>query len=99
MARLTFCVWCVCTFNRQFKIPIIFTQHCTENMKRLIFTLPAKIPQTPMMQRTLKTAEPTMVPTPTSPLVMNTPTDERLQHSKSHEAPPVLLILRKEACE
>lgn len=36
-------------------------------------TWPAKKPQTPMMQRMLKTAEPTMVPTPTSPLVMKTP--------------------------
>lgn len=36
-------------------------------------TCPAKIPHTPMMQRMLKTAEPTMVPTPTSPWVMNTP--------------------------
>ena len=36
-------------------------------------TCPAKIPQTPMMQRMLKTAEPTMVPTPTSPWVMKTP--------------------------
>jgi N-acyl-L-homoserine lactone synthetase len=30
-----------------------------------------------MMTRMLKTAEPTMVPTPTSPLVMNTPEMER----------------------
>lgn len=30
-------------------------------------TCPAKIPHTPIMQRMLKTAEPTMVPTPTSP--------------------------------
>ena len=37
-------------------------------------TCPAKIPQTPMMHRMLKTAEPTMVPTPTSPWVMKTPT-------------------------
>lgn len=36
-------------------------------------TWPAKMPHTPIMTRTLKTAEPTMVPTPTSPLVMNTP--------------------------
>lgn len=30
-----------------------------------------------MMQRMLNTAEPTMVPTPTSPFVMNTPMDQR----------------------
>lgn len=36
-------------------------------------TCPAKIPHTPMIQRMLKTAEPTMVPTPTSPWVMKTP--------------------------
>lgn len=36
-------------------------------------TCPAKIPLRPMMTRMLKTAEPTMVPTPTSPLVMKTP--------------------------
>ena len=36
-------------------------------------TCPAKSPQTPMMHRMLKTAEPTMVPTPTSPWVMKTP--------------------------
>jgi len=36
-------------------------------------TCRVKIPHTPMMQRMLKTAEPTIVPTPTSPLVINTP--------------------------
>lgn len=36
-------------------------------------TWPAKIPLRPMMTRMLKTAEPTIVPTPTSPLVMKTP--------------------------
>lgn len=36
-------------------------------------TCPAKSPQTPMMHRILNTAEPTMVPTPTSPFVMKTP--------------------------
>lgn len=35
-------------------------------------TWPAKIPLRPMMTRMLKTAEPTIVPTPTSPLVMKT---------------------------
>lgn len=38
-------------------------------------TWPAKIPLRPMMTRMLKTAEPTIVPTPTSPLVMKTPED------------------------
>ena len=32
-----------------------------------------KSPQTPMMHRMLNAVEPTMVPTPTSPLVMKTP--------------------------
>lgn len=39
-------------------------------------TCPAKMPLRPMMTRMLKTAEPTMVPTPTSPLVMKTPVGE-----------------------
>lgn len=38
-------------------------------------TWPAKIPLNPIMTRMLKTAEPTIVPTPTSPLVMKTPKD------------------------
>lgn len=42
-------------------------------------TWPAKSPQTPMMHRILNTAEPTMVPTPTSPLVMKTP-ETQSQH-------------------
>lgn len=37
------------------------------------FTCPEKMPQRPMMTRTLKTADPTIVPTPTSPFVINTP--------------------------
>lgn len=37
------------------------------------FTCPEKMPQMPMMTRTLKTADPTIVPTPTSPFVINTP--------------------------
>lgn len=38
-----------------------------------------------MMQRMLKTAEPTMVPTPTSPLVMNTPgAAEKYAHVQTH---------------
>lgn len=40
-------------------------------------TCAVKIPHTPMMQRILKTAEPTIVPTPTSPLVINTPAQRR----------------------
>lgn len=36
-------------------------------------TCPANMPHRPMITRMLKTAEPTMVPTPTSPLVMKTP--------------------------
>lgn len=36
-------------------------------------TCPANNPQTPIIHRILNTAEPTMVPTPTSPWVMNTP--------------------------
>lgn len=45
----------------------------------------AKKPHTPMMQRMLKTAEPTMVPTPTSPLVMNTPgAAEKYTHVQTH---------------
>lgn len=40
-------------------------------------TCPAKMPQRPMMTRTLKTADPTIVPTPTSPLVINTPKKNR----------------------
>lgn len=41
----------------------------------ILLTCPANIPQTPTMQRMLKTAEPTMVPTPTSPWVINTPAE------------------------
>lgn len=43
-------------------------------------TCPPKMPHTPMITRILKTAEPTMVPTPTSPLVMNTP-ETRFKYS------------------
>lgn len=45
----------------------------------ITLTCPAKSPQTPMMHRILNTAEPTMVPTPTSPLVMKTP-ETQSQH-------------------
>lgn len=41
----------------------------------ILLTCPANSPQTPTMQRMLKTAEPTMVPTPTSPWVINTPAE------------------------
>ena len=47
-------------------------------------TCPAKKPHTPMMQRMLKTADPTMVPTPTSPLVMNTPGERVSKHTHTH---------------
>ncbi len=46
-------------------------------MCKVISTCAVKIPHTPMMQRILKTAEPTIVPTPTSPLVINTPAQRR----------------------
>ena len=36
-------------------------------------TVPAPIPQTPMTKSTLNTADPKIVPTPMSPLVMKTP--------------------------
>ena len=36
-------------------------------------TCPAKVAHRAIITRILKTADPTMVPTPTSPLVMNTP--------------------------
>ena len=39
----------------------------------LIFTCPAQIPHNPMTNKMLNTADPTMVPTPTSPLAMKTP--------------------------
>ena len=35
--------------------------------------MPANIAHTPMIKRILKTADPTMVPTPTSLLAINTP--------------------------
>lgn len=35
--------------------------------------MPAKIAHTPMMKRILKTADPTIVPTPTSDFDINTP--------------------------
>lgn len=46
-------------------------------MCKVMSTCAVKIPHTPMMQRILKTAEPTIVPTPTSPLVINTPAQRR----------------------
>ena len=42
-------------------------------------TCPADNPQTPIIHRMLNTAEPTMVPTPTSPWVMNTPGKRKAQ--------------------
>lgn len=44
-------------------------------------TCPANNPQTPIIHRMLNTAEPTMVPTPTSPWVMNTPGKKEAQTS------------------
>lgn len=38
-----------------------------------ILTLPENIPQTPITKRTLNTADPTIVPVPTSPLATRTP--------------------------
>lgn len=55
-------------------IKIPYMQH------KLHCTWPAKKPHTPMMHKMLKTAEPTMVPTPTSPLVMKTP-EEGVTHA------------------
>lgn len=46
-------------------------------MYKAMSTCAVNIPHTPMMQRILKTAEPTIVPTPTSPLVINTPAQRR----------------------
>lgn len=40
-----------------------------------------KMPQKPMMTRMLKTADPTIVPTPTSPFVINTP-KRAINHKK-----------------
>lgn len=40
-----------------------------------------------MMQRMLKTADPTMVPTPTSPWVMKTPAQKAANHN--HVAPSI----------
>lgn len=57
---------------------------CSGAMLLWHHTWPAKKPHTPMMQRMLKTAEPTMVPTPTSPLVMNTPRERARQHINTH---------------
>lgn len=49
---------------------------CNIELRELL-TCPANIPHTPMMHRMLNTAEPTMVPTPTSPCVMNTPAENK----------------------
>lgn len=46
-------------------------------------TCPEKMPQMPMMTRMLNTADPTMVPTPTSPFVINTPKAHKRTSHKS----------------
>lgn len=48
-----------------------WSKNCKESLNAL--TCPAKSPHTPIIQRMLNTAEPTMVPTPTSPFVIKTP--------------------------
>lgn len=53
-------------------------------MCKLKSTCAVKIPHTPMMQRILKTADPTIVPTPTSPLVINTPAHKSGWLTKGH---------------
>ena len=47
--------------------------HCLLDKNKKERTVPAPIPQTPMTKSTLNTADPKMVPTPMSPLVMKTP--------------------------
>lgn len=49
------------------------TDQLGREKKKTLLTCPAKSPHTPMIHRMLNTAEPTIVPTPTSPWVMNTP--------------------------
>lgn len=49
------------------------TGQAIREKKKKTLTCPAKSPHTPMIHRMLNTAEPTIVPTPTSPWVMNTP--------------------------
>ena len=53
-------------------------------------TCPANNPQTPIIHRMLNTAEPTMVPTPTSPWVMNTPGKKEAQTSCASPGLPFL---------
>lgn len=57
--------------------PIKYKQ-LNSTKKSILLTCPANNPHTPTMQRMLKTAEPTMVPTPTSPWVINTPAEEKM---------------------
>lgn len=51
-------------------------------------TCPEKMPHRPIITRMLKTAEPTMVPTPTSPFVINTPenTEQKKRSQKKSAA-------------
>lgn len=51
-----------------------------------VCTCPEKMPQMPMMTRMLKTADPTIVPTPTSPFVINTPEKNTEQERVSHKS-------------
>lgn len=70
--KLLLCV-ISCWFHHLFHCcPEKFGQS-TVDLQVWSFTCPEKMPQRPMMTRTLKTADPTIVPTPTSPFVINTP--------------------------
>lgn len=57
-----------------------------------VCTCPEKMPQMPMMTRMLKTADPTIVPTPTSPFVMNTPKNTE-QERVSHKSSPKIILI------
>lgn len=48
-------------------------------------TIPANSPQTPTMNRMLKTADPTMVPTPTSLSAMKTPVKQQQRKFKQRQ--------------
>lgn len=48
-----------------------------------MYTWRAKMPHTPMMTSMLKTADPTMVPTPTSPSVINTPAIKHMNNGNN----------------
>lgn len=77
-----------CSVHQQLQelVPPLIITDKTNTQWQAGRTWPAKKPHTPMMQRMLKTAEPTMVPTPTSPLVMNTP-EETLMHKTLNHCP------------